>query len=171
MTLTTKDERRAVMLAEVRARRAGQRAPSEPAGVWALRGKCIDQAPLFADRKRTAEALAVCATCPVLDECNKWALRNAVDGVAGGMSSRARTAWRKANKIAEPVVSADDFLPADIVAADRGTWLTRSDAILAAVARWTEEGESAREIGDRLGVASRSVVRYRNVCRDRALIA
>jgi hypothetical protein len=34
-----------------------------------------------------------------------------------------------------------------------------------------EAGESARSIGERLGVTSRSVVRYRNVCRDRALIA
>lgn len=169
--MTTKDERRAVMLAEVRARRRGQAKPSEPAGMWALRGKCNGQPAVFADPSRIAEALAICATCPVLNECYEWALHNAVDGVAGGMTSDARTAWRKANKVAEPVVSADDFLPAEVVAIDRGTWLTRSDAILTAVARWTDDGESARDIGERLGVTSRSVVRYRNVCRDRALIA
>ena len=48
---------------------------------------------------------------------------------------------------------------------------TRCDAVLVAVTEWTENGESARAIGERLGVTSRSVVRYRNVCRDRALIA
>ena len=169
--MSTKEERRAVMLAEVRARRAGQAAPSQPAGPWAIRGACNGQAAVFADAKRTGDALAICATCPVLNECYRWALHNAVDGVAGGMTSGARTAWRKANKVAEPTVSLDEFLPADVVAADRGTWLMRCDAILHAVARWTEDGESARQIGDRLGVTSRSVVRYRNVCRDKALIA
>lgn len=169
--MTTKEERRAVMLAEVRARRRGQAAPSEPAGAWAVRGACIGQPSLFEDPKRTTEALAVCATCPVLNECYEWALRNAVDGVAGGMTSEARTAWRKATKIAEPVVSADAFLPGEVAAADRTTSRTRCNAILTAVARWTEEGESARKIGERLGVTSRSVVRYRNVCRDKALIA
>ncbi len=46
----------------------------------------------------------------------------------------------------------------------------RSDAILHA-ARWTEDGESARDMGERLGATSRGVVRYRNVCRDKSLIA
>lgn len=169
--MTTKDERRATMRAEVRARRHGQSAPSEPPGAWALRGACNGQSPLFDDPTRTAEALTICATCPVLNLCYKWARHNAVDGVAGGMTSQARTAWRKANKIAEPVVSLDEFLPEDVVAADHRMRLPRCDAIITAVARWTDEGESARQIGERLGVTRRSVVRYRNVCRDRALIA
>lgn len=169
--MTTKEERRAVMLAEVRARRRGQAAPSEPAVVWAIRGACNQQAAVFADPKRTREALAICATCPVLKECYEWALRNAVDGVAGGMTPEARTVWRKANKVAEPVVSADDFLPGEVAAADRTTSRMRCDAVLVAVAEWTEDGESARQIGERLGVTSRSVVRYRNVCREQALIA
>ena len=169
--MTTKEERRAVMLAEVRARRRGQAAPSEPAGTWAVSGACSGQSALFDDPKRIAEALAVCATCPVLNYCYEWALRNAVDGVAGGMTSEARTAWRKANNIAEPVVSADAFLPGEIADADRTTARTRCDALLVAVAEWTENGESAREIGHRLGVTSRSVVRYRNVCRERAILA
>ena len=169
--MTTKEDRRAVMLAEVRASRCGQAAPSEPAGAWAVRGACNGEPSLFEDPKRTAEALAVCATCPVLNDCYGWALRNAVDGVAGGMTSEARTAWRKANKIAEPVVSADAFLPGEVTAADRTTSRTRCDAVLMSVAEWTENGESARAIGRRLGVTSRSVVRYRNVCRERAILA
>jgi DNA-binding NarL/FixJ family response regulator len=169
--MTTKEERRTVMLAEVRARRAGQSAPSEPAGAWAVRGSCNANPALFADSTRAGQALAICATCPVLKECHAWALRNAVDGVAGGMTSDARTEWRKANKIAEPVVSIEEFMPPEVAAADRGSWLRRSDPILAAVARWTADGESARQIGERLGVTSRSVVRYRNVCRDRAILA
>lgn len=169
--MTTKEERRAVMLSEVRARRRGQTAPSEPAGAWAARGACSGQPSLFEDPKRTAEALAVCATCPVLNDCYEWALRNAVDGVAGGVTSEARTVWRKANKIAEPVVSADAFLPGEVAAADCTTSRMRCDAVLMSVAEWTENGESARAIGRRLGVTSRSVVRYRNVCRERAILA
>lgn len=169
--MTTRDERRATMLAEVRARRHGQQAPSVPPGAWAARAACNGRGTLFADPKRTADALAVCASCPVLNECYEWALRNAVDGVAGGMTSAARTAWRKANKIAEPIVSIDDFLPPEVAAADSGSWLTRNDAVLKAVAEWTRSGDSARAIGARLGVSRRAVVRYRNVCRERALIA
>jgi len=169
--MTTKEERRPTMLAEVRARRAGQPKPSVPAGAWAARGACNGQASLFSDPKHTGEALAICAACPVLDECYRWALHNAVDGVAGGMTSAGRTQWRKANKIAEPVVSADEFLPGEVAAADRTTSRIRCDAILVAVAEWTANGETARAIGDRLGVTRRSVSRYRAVCRERALIA
>ncbi len=168
--MTTKEERRATMLAEVRARRAGQSEPAVPAGVWVTRGACHGKAEVFEDTGRRRDALAICATCPVLRECSVWALYNAVDGVAGGLTPDERTLWRRGKGIAEPVVSADDFLPPDVVARDRG-WLNRSDAILRAVARWTDDGESACQIGERLGVTSKSVVRYRKVCRDRALIA
>lgn len=168
--MTTKDERRATMLAEVRARRRGQRAPSVPPGTWATRAACNGRAYVFANHKRTADALAICATCPVLNECHEWALHNAVDGVAGGMTSAARTAWRKANGIAQPVVSVDDFLAPELVAADRRQWLTRSEPILKAVAGWTNNGDSARTIGGRLGVSTRAVARYRQVCRDRSSI-
>ena len=169
--MTSKDERRATMLAEVRARRAGQSAPSAPAGDWARRAACNGRWGLFDDPKREAEAMAICASCPVLRECHGWALRNAVAGVAGGMTSATRTAWRRANKIAEPVVSVAEFMPAEVAAADHEGWLRWSDAVLSAVAEWTQHGESARVIGQRLGVTRRTVVRYRNVCRDRALIA
>ena len=112
------------------------------------------------DQGTYVEALAICATCPVLNECYEWALHNAVDGVAGGMTSEARTAWRKANNLAEPTVSLDEFLPAEVVAADRGTWLTRCDAILRAVARWTR--------GRRVGAADRGATR-RHVPQRRPL--
>jgi DNA-binding NarL/FixJ family response regulator len=169
--MTTKDERRATMRAEIRARRAGQSEPAIPAGAWIARGACHGKASVFEDPERRREALAICATCPVLRECSVWALHNAVDGVAGGLTPDERTGWRTAKGIAEPVVHADDFLPPDVVALDAGKFLIRSNAILTSVAEWTEKGESARQIDERLGVASRTVVRYRNVCRDRALIA
>jgi AcrR family transcriptional regulator len=159
------------MLAEVRARRGGQAAPATPPSAWARLAACHGQSTLFDDPSQTADALAICATCPVLSECYSWALHNAVDGVAGGMTHAARQAWRVANNIAEPLVSAEDFLPTDVVVADQGRWLARSDTIIEAVGKWTEDGETARAIGDRLGVTRRSVNRYRAVCRARSLIA
>src|SRR4051794_24908019 len=155
--MTTKEERRATMRAEVRARRAGQSEPAIPAGAWVTRGACHGKASVFEDPERRREALAICATCPVLRECSVWALHNAVDGVAGGFTPDERTGWRTVNGIAEPMVHADDFLPPDVVAIDAGKFLIRSNAILTSVAEWTEQGESARQIGERLGVASRTV--------------
>jgi hypothetical protein len=50
------------------------------------------------DRIMEAHALATCASCPVLEECQTWALGYpdpATDHVAGGMTPRQRWAWRK----------------------------------------------------------------------------
>ena len=50
------------------------------------------------DRKMEAEALAICADCPVLQQCRSWALTSpdpAIDHVAGGMTPRQRYKWRK----------------------------------------------------------------------------
>lgn len=85
------------------------------------------------------------------------------------MTNAARRTWRAANRIAEPVVAAEDFLPTDVVVADQGRWLARSDTVIEAVAKWTEDG--TRAISDRLGVTRRSVNRYRAVRRARELIA
>ena len=52
------------------------------------------------DRAMEVEALAICAQCPVLDECRAWALTSpdpAIDHVAGGMTPRQRYKWRKAH--------------------------------------------------------------------------
>jgi DNA-binding NarL/FixJ family response regulator len=170
--MTTVEERREALLAEV----SGGRKPrltqrSEPAGGWVRKAACSGRPTLFDDPERTGEALAICAGCPVLRDCYAWALRNAVDGVAGGMSAAARGAWREANNVREPVVSVDDFLPIEVVATDEQHRLPSSEAVLTAVAQWTEKGETARAIGTRLGVTRRSVNRYRSKCRARSLIA
>lgn len=59
---------------------------------WRHRGSCRDVDPeLFfpapKDRRALAAARSVCATCPVIAECLKWALDNGqIDGVWGGLS-------------------------------------------------------------------------------------
>jgi hypothetical protein len=53
-------------------------------------------------------------------------------------------------------VTVEDFLLAEVVSADTTWGRGRSEAILNAVARWTDDGETARQIGLRLGVTRRT---------------
>lgn len=143
----------------------------EPYASWVGRASCTGRAAVFGDPSRNDEPLATCAACPVLRQCRRWALRNAVDGVAGGMTAAERAAWRREHGEPEPVVSVEDFLRTEVVSADRTWGRGRSGAILTAVARWTDDGHTAREIGLRLGVTRRTVNRLRATCRERRLIA
>lgn len=124
---------------------------------------------MFGDDERADEAITICGRCPVLRQCRAWALLNAVDGVAGGMTPHERIAWRKANGVAEPTLAAEDFIPAEVVSAGTRWGRGRSDAILRAVAQWTDNGESGRQIATRLGVTRRTVNRLRATCRERAV--
>jgi hypothetical protein len=88
------------------------------------------------------------------------------------MTETGRRAWRFEHGVSEPLVHVEDFLPTDLVVLDephgrRGQGLARSAVVLDAVESWTARGESAREIGSRLGVTSRTVVRLRRACRQR----
>jgi hypothetical protein len=139
----------------------------EPYASWVRRARCTGRTALFGDEERTDEALAVCAGCPVRRPCRRWALTNAVDGVAGGMTAAERAGWRREAGEPEPVVTVEDFLLAEVVSADTTWGRGRSEAILNAVARWTEDGETARQIGLRLGVTRRTVNRLRARCRER----
>lgn len=139
----------------------------EPYSSWVGRARCGGQSAVFVDGARDREAVAMCGRCPVLRQCRAWALRNAVDGVAGGMTGDERAAWRKENGVAEPMLAADDFIAAEVVSLDRTWGRGRSDAILNAVARWSDDGETARQIGLRLDVTRRTVCRLRARCRER----
>jgi WhiB family redox-sensing transcriptional regulator len=143
------------------------RAGDEPYSSWVLRARCAGRSAVFSDEERADEALAVCGRCPVRRECRAWALANAVDGVAGGMTADERATWRREAGQPEPVVTVEDFLRPEVVSVDRTWGRGRSDAILSAVARWTEDGETARQIGVRLGVTRRTVNRLRARCRER----
>lgn len=143
----------------------------EPYSSWVRRARCAGHVGTFAHAERADQAVAVCGMCSVRRQCRRWALVNAVDGVAGGMTNEDRAAWRKEAGIAEPTVSVEDFLLAEVVSADRTWGRGRSEVILGAVARWTDDGHTAREIGLRLGVTRRTVNRLRAKCRTRQMIA
>jgi len=128
-------------------------------GAWAKQADCIGRPEAFDDLRRTGEALRKCATCPVLRDCRDWALRNAVYGVAGGMTPSARAQWRRAHRVPEPVVTLADFLPLDIAVADQGRGLGRSDVIMRAIAQRAADGQTARDIAAELGVTTRTIER------------
>lgn len=140
-----------------------------PYSSWVQRARCAGRVGLFGDESRADEAVSVCQRCPVLRQCRAWALRNAVAGVAGGMTADERAAWRRETGVAEPTLNGEDFIPAEVVSLDRTWGRGRSDAILRAVAQWTENGESGRQIATRLGVTRRTVNRLRATCRERAV--
>jgi DNA-binding NarL/FixJ family response regulator len=141
----------------------------EPYSSWVQRARCVGRSAMFGADDRAEEAVAICARCPVLRQCRAWGLLNAVDGVAGGMTPDERVAWRKENGVTEPTLTAEDFIPAEVVSLDRTWGRGRSEAILNAVAKWTNDGETARQIGYRLGVTRRTVNRLRATCRERAV--
>jgi hypothetical protein len=90
----------------------------------------------------------MCATCPVLRACRDWALRNAVYGVAGGMTPAARARWRASHGIPEPVVTIADFLPAWVVASDEASqWLGGDVAFPVVPEPATEDDVWSGEVG------------------------
>jgi DNA-binding NarL/FixJ family response regulator len=152
--------------ASTRPRCAGPRRP-QAGSAWITRAACGGRSALFDNASRTAEATKLCARCPVLRDCRRWALVNAVDGFAGGMTVEARAAWRRSRGVREPQVTFEDVMPLFVVSADRRWGRGRSEAILGAVAEWTAKGATAREIAAELGVTRRTVCRLRARCRQR----
>jgi len=85
-----------------------------PPGEWIADAACRGQRMYYScisahsnpigpkDRVMEAHALATCASCPVLEPCQTWALSSpdpAVDHVAGGMTPRQRWTWRKRHRL------------------------------------------------------------------------
>ncbi|MGP4058977.1 WhiB family transcriptional regulator [Mycobacterium sp. 4D054] len=58
-------------------------------GVPALPGAaCIRKAGVFSDRRRIGEAKAICARCPVITACDRWA--SAERGLTGVVAGEIR---------------------------------------------------------------------------------
>jgi hypothetical protein len=138
---------------------------SKPYRSWVRQAACAGKSDVFEQPDRTADALGICGRCPVLGDCRQWALEHAVAGVAGGLTAAAREGWRQARGVPEPIVELDDFLTPDVNLDDFGNRAIRRPSVLRAVAQWTEEGESARQIASRLACSSRRVQRLRTAGR------
>lgn len=74
----------------------------EPAGDWVHQAACVGLAPdLFHPTRgeHAGHAQAVCASCPVRNECLNWALRTGQEfGIWGGLSEQARKRIRMAER-------------------------------------------------------------------------
>lgn len=82
----------------------------DPGVDWRHSAACLDEDPeLFFPTGNTGPALlqieeakAVCLTCPVIEQCLKWALNNGEDaGVWGGLSEDERRALKRRNARAQ----------------------------------------------------------------------
>jgi WhiB family transcriptional regulator, redox-sensing transcriptional regulator len=95
----------------VRSSRNGSTLPAPMVGNWqwqvqaACRGLSTDlffkseDEPRSRKSSRETQAKAVCAVCPVVDECLDWALRvGETHGVWGGLSSDERAELRSAHR-------------------------------------------------------------------------
>lgn len=62
-------------------------------------GEVLDEVSFFPERddlRGIAKAKAICATCPVADECLSWAIEtNQTEGIWGGHTARERRAMRR----------------------------------------------------------------------------
>lgn len=105
--------------------------------------------------KAAAEEAAVdfCFGCPVMQECDEWALRAAPHGVAGGRTAAQRAEMRATRGI---TFRPDPALTATL--RDRGPRLQIDDT---AVARLTARGTDSKSIAETLGCSERTVVRAR----------
>lgn len=82
----------------------------EPYTSWVREARCAGQTEVFGDESRGDDALAMCGRCVVRRQCRRWALANAVEGVAGGMTAAERMAWRREAGQPEPVATVEEFL-------------------------------------------------------------
>lgn len=76
---------------------------------WQRSAACrgVDSDLFFPERgASTAEAKAVCRTCPVIAECRDFAIANWEPGIWGGLSERERRTIRSSQRRAASKVSA-----------------------------------------------------------------
>lgn len=110
------------------------------------RGKCtgMNVNLFFTESKNAvARAKAICAQCPIANQCAEWAATNAEEGIFGGMTPSERKL--KFGKGLAPTTTSRHDLQVEI------------NFVM---------GASAREVAMRYGVDMRTVVRWRNILRD-----
>ena len=139
---------------------------------WRTRAACLDEDPeLFfpigthPDR-RTTEAKALCATCPVINECATYALETRqAHGVWGGLSEADRERlWRRQARQrtrgrSRPPTPHEKAVTARAARVEAVTEYAADTE--ARVRRLTVEGMSLTQIAQRMNISPRQVGRYR----------
>ncbi len=105
-------------------------------------GKCVGADPdlFFPDTMAQArQAIALCNSCPLIEQCLQWALVHEDHGIWGGKTARQRARMRNGVKAVNPV---DAVKGAEWAAAVAGN-------------------EPARVLAERYSVSERTVFRWR----------
>lgn len=121
---------------------------------------CAEEDPeLFFNSESFPVAKTICGRCPVRAQCAAWAIeRREPLGVWGGLAPLERLRQpARGRSTAELARSAVDEAPA------RGLTYAEKQA---AVAWLTARGDTAEQIADRLGLSSRTVVRWRTRLKE-----
>ena len=122
---------------------------------------------LSGDQAPDAEALALCAGCPVRQECLAMALyyeaRDEIRdedrfGWWGGFSPGERVSIARRIGIARPVVEFEDARP--VVESEDARPVVESEDIAHRALRLRAEGRTVSSIASELGCAERSIYRY-----------
>jgi WhiB family redox-sensing transcriptional regulator len=147
---------------------------------WEAKAVCRDHDPelWFPGRNEShIPAATLCFTCPVIRECRQWAEQSGQGcGVWGGKDFRAPRAERKGCKWGHDGTDIYEYVTEsgkktrtcrECVRLRRG-FSSRESAREARVehqrqvAKLTAAGYSSEEIGQRLGISARTVLRYRS---------
>ena len=107
--------------------------------------------------KTSAEnaAIDMCMGCPVMLQCEAWAITNPISGIVGGRTEAERNAIRAQRGLIDVILVEES--PTALT--DRGIRNQVSDE---AVGRLTSQGRTSEDIARTLGCASRTVVRARH---------
>lgn len=135
---------------------------------WRARAACRDRDPEWffptavtgpGHRAQVQRAKAVCARCPVLTPCRRWALEDLADGIAGGLTEHERRQARARTprpRTARPVATDPGDIPAS----------AGRDAVRAAAVEAVVAGVPRPEVAARFRVTPRTVERW--LARHRA---
>lgn len=121
---------------------------------YARRLELADKALTEAKAPVVAEARAVCAGCPVLANCMKWALTDDVVTFTAGLTGSELADQRSLSRITHRVIDTSDYVN---LASDQGEQpdsLTPEEAI-----RLRSEGLKVKEIAAARNVSPRTVAR------------
>lgn len=146
---------------------SGRSGGAGPARGWQDAAACAGRPELFDvadDPDAVRRAVAVCAGCPVLSACRRYALAHDVAGVCGGLTRDQRSRWQRRRAIS--FTGTGEFLPRDVEALDeltdadcqrrgQGTAANRARR----VALLANRGHTAAGIAELMGLSVRSVNR------------
>lgn len=108
------------------------------------------------------DAIAICRTCPFVDECAAWATPQAhLHGVWGALTAHDRTQLRQGKRVRTRAIPAASAKPKKRAKPQAPTVDTRT-----VVAQLSDEGLGTTDIARRLGYGRRTICRHLAAIRE-----